>query len=126
MTEREFVRLTAEKLLEQGGYAYAKTPRLNNKATCLYRAPNGRKCGIGQHIPDELYSRGFEGDSIGTLLDRDEKLRAYFETLVDSNRGFAFLNWVQANLHDHRAFDNLPLLTADEAEVKFNDSINDI
>jgi hypothetical protein len=36
--------------------------------SCLYRGPNGRKCGIGQAIPDELYVP--EMDSTFYALDK--------------------------------------------------------
>ena len=35
---------------------------------CYYRAPNGNKCAIGQHIPDEKYEKGMEMDAI-TLFE---------------------------------------------------------
>ena len=32
--------------------------------TCLYRGPNGTKCGIGWSIPDEKYNQKFEGVAV--------------------------------------------------------------
>jgi len=39
-----------------------------NNGSCMYRAPNGDKCAVGQCIPDEAYERGMEG---GTIHDDD-------------------------------------------------------
>lgn len=31
---------------------------------CAYRGDHGRKCAVGHLIPDEKYSKAFEGDSV--------------------------------------------------------------
>lgn len=48
MTQQEFFNITALHLIQQGRQA-------KGQAFCLYRGPNGTKCAIGAHIPDELY-----------------------------------------------------------------------
>lgn len=40
------------------------------KRSCQYRAPNGAKCAIGRHIPDDLYIETIEGDFAAQALSR--------------------------------------------------------
>lgn len=35
-----------------------------NSTRCLYRGPNGKKCAIGRHIPDEEYDPEMEGKGV--------------------------------------------------------------
>lgn len=35
--------------------------------SCMYRAPDGRRCAIGCLIPDEMYNPDFEGEGIDGL-----------------------------------------------------------
>lgn len=34
------------------------------RGMCSYKTPDGRKCAIGRHIPDKLYTENIEGNSI--------------------------------------------------------------
>lgn len=61
--------ITAEKLIEFAKKAIQPylddlsrraVVRTNNRTTCLYRTNDGRKCAIGQFIPDENYSHEIE------------------------------------------------------------------
>jgi hypothetical protein len=40
--------------------------------SCVYRAANGDRCGIGQMIPDELYTPEFEHKSVRWICDPSE------------------------------------------------------
>lgn len=39
-----------------------------NRASCMYRGPNGTKCAVGCLIPDEIYSREMEGRNFQFLV----------------------------------------------------------
>ena len=39
-----------------------------NRGSCLYRSPDGCRCGIGVLIPDELYSSAFEVGGATALM----------------------------------------------------------
>lgn len=64
-------------VLQQGRPAF--------QAGCMYRAPDGCKCGIGHSIPDALYHRSLEGTGIRGLLDRSGHVPA---TVRDELREF--------------------------------------
>ena len=55
----EYILDTVEKeLIKQGG------PSANEAGMCLYRSPEGRKCGVGVLIPDELYTPDFDDEDL--------------------------------------------------------------
>lgn len=39
----------------------------NDVPRCMYRAPNGLKCGIGGILPDDKYDPAFEGQGVNAL-----------------------------------------------------------
>ena len=45
---------------------------------CRYRSPDGKVCGAGALIPDDLYSSGMEGQDITGVLNEYPKLQRYF------------------------------------------------
>jgi hypothetical protein len=61
---------------------------------CYYRGPNGEKCAIGRHIPNELYHTAMEGKWVGASALIQCALPEEVLAL-----GTAFLKEVQA-LHD--------------------------
>lgn len=44
---------------------------------CVYRNSSGLSCAAGCLIPNELYDRGMEGDTINNLVERYPKLKEY-------------------------------------------------
>ncbi|MGQ7794436.1 hypothetical protein ACUN0C_18680 [Faunimonas sp. B44] len=42
-------------------------PAMNQEGDCLYRAPDGTKCAVGCLIPDHLYDRSLEDNSVRFL-----------------------------------------------------------
>lgn len=38
--------------------------------TCMYRAPNGNRCGIGILIPDDEYNARIEKNNVGVLIEK--------------------------------------------------------
>lgn len=77
MTEQEFFDKTITHLVTQG------RPAMTAAGTCKYRTTDGLKCAIGCHIPDELYSRRMEGDSVYQLVERYPETQKYIpETLT--------------------------------------------
>ena len=72
MNNQEFFDKTLAHLKQQG-------VRSAQTARCLYRGPNGTKCAIGFHIPDELYKPEMEGKGVGNLLGHYPELRPLFK-----------------------------------------------
>jgi hypothetical protein len=64
-TPQNIFDAAAVHLFTQGKQALAE----NSKA-CVYRAPDGCKCGFGYFIPDDKYSPGMEGKSAFGVIDR--------------------------------------------------------
>ena len=50
---------------------------MNAAGDCLYRGPNGLRCGIGLILPDELYDDGLEGKPVVVIISRPE-ISEYF------------------------------------------------
>jgi hypothetical protein len=101
MTHEEIFDTVARHLLAQKKRSMG--PNGQNQK-CLYRGPDGLKCAIGCLIPDELYHKCFEGESIGRILNDDssqvfplsrKELRSMFAGVSTS-----FLNDLQ-ELHDY-------------------------
>ena len=76
MNNQEFFDKTLAHLKQQG------VPSARSDG-CLYRGPNGTKCAIGFHIPDELYKSEMEGKGVGNLLDHYPELRPLFKGVSD-------------------------------------------
>ena len=72
MNNQEFFDKTMEHLRKQG------VPSARG-ASCLYRGPEGTRCAIGFHIPDELYKPEMEGKGVGNLLGHHPELRPLFK-----------------------------------------------
>lgn len=56
LTNQEIFNKAINGLMAQGA------PSVDAEGHCLYRGPNGLKCGAGQLIDDEFYSPKFEGE----------------------------------------------------------------
>ena len=76
MNNQEFFDKTLAHLKQQG-------VRSAQGASCLYRGPDGTKCAIGFHIPDELYESEMEGKGVGNLLVHYPELKPLFEGVSD-------------------------------------------
>ena len=74
--------------------AYAETMtqasviRENEGVYCAYRGENGNKCLIGKLIPDELYSKDMEGNTVYELAEKSklEFLNSYIGLLRSCQR----------------------------------------
>jgi hypothetical protein len=80
--------------------SYKPAPR---GVECLYRGPNGSKCGIGILIADEDYDEAIEGSSVESLHPSLFGLGANTD---QEDRDFEFLMDIQA-AHDFAAEDAL-------------------
>ena len=72
-TSTHITPLTNQQLFDNALFGirkqnYATSGEDGNGFSCLYRGPNGTKCGIGHSIPDELYCSEMEKSCIGSLL----------------------------------------------------------
>ncbi len=65
---------------------------------CLYRGPNGRKCGIGHLITDEHYDRNIEGN-MAASGDVINCVRKSLNALIETEEDFSFLVALQ-KVHD--------------------------
>lgn len=119
MTKKEtIVRLVAQNIIDQGGFAM-------QNGGCKYRAADGKKCAIGGLIPDEMYNSNMECNSARSLLSYYSELKKYLtETYGVSDPEF----WLklQIRVHDKLAGDVSPRpLTPDEAVEKMNGYLED-
>lgn len=77
-TPLDAYKFAIDKVVEQG------KPSIGANGKCAYRASerrNGKvRCAVGFLIPDEMYDRSFEGDSVEAL----EGMQSYFE-----NQGYS-------------------------------------
>jgi hypothetical protein len=60
MTAQEMFDTVARHLLKQNERS------INDSRRCMYRGPRGLKCAVGVLIPDENYSKDFEGMLVST------------------------------------------------------------
>lgn len=75
MNNQEFFDKTMEHLRKQG------VPSARG-ASCLYRGPEGTRCAIGFHIPDDMYNLRMEGVGVSNLLQNYPELRSLFESVT--------------------------------------------
>jgi hypothetical protein len=68
---------------------------------CMYRGPNGAKCGIGILIPDDEYNEKFEGNAVESL---NPSLFGLDADTTQGEKDFEFLMDIQA-AHDFAAGD---------------------
>lgn len=64
----EQVKIAKTKLLEQGCISQGE---IEEGIGCMYRGPDGNKCGIGHLFPDEIYHKSLEGASVSQLDGRN-------------------------------------------------------
>lgn len=72
-------------------------PAVNKHGACMYRAPNGCKCGIGGLIPDSRYDPELEGNSASAY---DVMAACGFDPGTLSLGDERYLNRLQTQLHD--------------------------
>ena len=75
MNNQEFFDKTMEHLRKQG-------VRSARGTSCLYRGPEGTRCAIGFHIPDDMYNLRMEGAGVSNLLQKYPELRSLFESVT--------------------------------------------
>jgi hypothetical protein len=96
MTSQEIIKFVAEKLITQGQRSVAG----NNPTICLYRGPEGRKCGAGWVIPDALYEYCMENHTILWVLQNyGEVEKAVLPTDLSLHEGQRLLIQIQS-IHD--------------------------
>jgi len=96
MTSQEIIRFVAEKLIAQG----QRSVSCNNPEACLYRGPEGHKCGAGWLIPDALYEHYMEGKTILWVLQNySEVEKAVLPTDLCLHAGQRLLSQIQS-IHD--------------------------
>ena len=76
MNNQEFFDKTLAHLKQQG------VPSARG-ASCLYRGPEGTRCAIGFHIPDDMYNLRMEGAGVSNLLQNYPELRHLFKGVSD-------------------------------------------
>lgn len=62
---------------------------------CMYRGPEGRKCAIGQAIPDDEYDRAMDDDVVGVFNCDDFHRQDMFLNLTKDQ--FNELQWAHDN-----------------------------
>lgn len=45
-------------------------PSIDENGLCLYRGPNGTKCGVGILIPDDIYLPNIEGEGVRFICEK--------------------------------------------------------
>lgn len=80
MNNQQFFDITAKHLFEQGVQA------VDNHDNCKYRGPNGTKCAVGVHIPDELYDPMMDDGNtcLSTVTQKVPQLQAVRPRLIAS------------------------------------------
>lgn len=67
MTDQEAFEKAARHLLTQKKVAI-------EGGKSLYRTSDGRRCAIGALIPDDEYSRDFEGETVASIRDKRRRV----------------------------------------------------
>jgi len=94
-------KITAQQAFEtavNGLYAQGQLST-NSVNDCLYRSPEGLKCGVGFLIPDEVYQEGFEDQSASDIFGVPA-----IKELFDPKVTETFLESIQRDLHDQFVF----------------------
>lgn len=72
---------------------------LNEDRECVYRAPDGCRCGVGGVLPNRLYKKEFEGTQIVFLMRDHPEVRDYFG---DENSSLlSSIQYVHDNFQPH-------------------------
>lgn len=104
-TKQDLFDEVARKLRAQGRPsgefrdADEEQPEPGSEFVCLYRSPDGCKCGIGQIIPDENYRPEMENRTASTVLTQFEGV---IPDVPDNEENRGFLDSLQA-AHDRAA-----------------------
>lgn len=69
MTQQEIFDTVVRALGKQG------KPALDERGKCLYRAPDGSKCAAGHLIPDDVYKRSMEFQTIRKVIADTPELK---------------------------------------------------
>lgn len=117
MNRKQFLEDTVNMLLAQGCYAY-------KDGVCRYRTEDGKKCAIGVHIPDGVYTPSMEGTPFTPENFPPHKpIRTALEAKYGemSFEDLLFVRFVQDHVHDKRArtyeWNFQPLLSFEEAKA---------
>lgn len=68
LTNQEIFTKVVTALMQQNAKSSMARYEDPTDTRCLYRGPNGLKCGIGHLIPDDLYCPSMEGDTARDLF----------------------------------------------------------
>lgn len=84
----------------------------------MYKTPEGKKCAIGLHIPDDLYDPSMENQVVEKLLFNFPSLSVYLSSKYGEIQisDISFIGQVQVTIHDSRSRLYMPLLTLEEAK----------
>ncbi len=97
--KKEIVSKTVQGLREQGGYSLYSSM---GGQICRYRGSAGKKCAVGVHIPDDLYSLEMEGEMVHNKIIA----QALAVTGITKDGERDLLLKLQ-NIHDTRAYNFL-------------------
>jgi hypothetical protein len=64
MNKQEFIINTLKPYFLDKSLCATALNEDSGTTVCRYRTADGRKCAVGQHIPDEKYDQKIEGDGI--------------------------------------------------------------
>lgn len=101
MERDEVIRITYQKLLQQGGPSACLNPTSMGGVECLYNGENGRHCAAGWWIPPALYHPQLEGKG-ATSPEVRRVLPAELVALVTERHHRPVLSVMQA-AHDRAA-----------------------
>lgn len=74
MNNQQAFDIMIQHLRQQG-----QPSKEEGSSRCLYRGPDGLKCAVGALIPDNIYSRHFEGLDIHDAATQYPAIRKLFE-----------------------------------------------
>jgi hypothetical protein len=99
-------------LTEQGAFAVSS----GGSGGCWYRNPEGHKCALGIHIPDEIYTEKMEGHWAVGLLMRYPTVKDVLERKYGAfgDGDIHFIGNVQSFLHDQPGQNGEPLPTIEQ------------
>lgn len=88
LSQQEIFNKVMTHLFAQG------EPAKNKRDECAYRGLNGKQCAVGCLIPDELYNKKMEGQSVTEVFYRFPNVRDYL------GKDNIFLLTALQDLHD--------------------------
>lgn len=102
LTKQQMFDKVAEGIIAQGGPSVSVVSDTVHFSACVYRSANGRKCGVGQLIPDELYVPEMEGLSVAGIFRKKSLATLELRNVLlckDGDEKFPFCSELQSR-HD--------------------------